>query len=364
MLNFENREIFLSLIRLGIGNNSSGYWGGRKESGQIDWKALETLAVQHGLSAVLVDGVERLPEGQRPPKPVLLQWIGETLQSYEYRYELYRRSIAELAGFYNEHGIKMMLLKGLACGMNWPKPEHRPCGDIDIWLFGQQSEADEIIAKEKSIKVDKSEHHHTVFYWRDFMVENHYDFINVHHHKSNAEFERILKNLGQDDRYSVELNGEKMYLPSPDLHALFLLKHLMMHFAAEGITLRQLVDWGLFVNAHGKDVDWKMVLDVLERFGMKDMFNILNAICVEDIGFDAKIFPQVQFTPVLKDKVLNEILSPEFSNQTPHGLLKRIPFKLRRWKGNAWKHELCYKESLWSAFWTGIWNHLLKPASI
>ncbi|MBQ7142344.1 MAG: hypothetical protein IJR84_04685 [Bacteroidaceae bacterium] len=64
---------------------------------QIDWDAMEDLAAEQGLSAIVVDGLEKLPIEQKPPKPVLLQWIGETLQGYEYRYELYCRTIAEMA---------------------------------------------------------------------------------------------------------------------------------------------------------------------------------------------------------------------------------------------------------------------------
>ena len=61
--------------------------------------------------------------------------------------------------------------------------------------------------------IDSSHHHHTVFYWRDFMVENHYDFVNIHSHKSNRKIETILKKLGQDESHSVEVYGEKVYLP-------------------------------------------------------------------------------------------------------------------------------------------------------
>lgn len=50
--------------------------------------------------------------------------------------KVYLQAVASLAGFYNAHGYKMMVLKGYACSLNWPRPEHRPCGDIDIWLFG------------------------------------------------------------------------------------------------------------------------------------------------------------------------------------------------------------------------------------
>ena len=74
-------------------------------------------------------------------------------------------------------------------------------------------------------------------------MENHYDFIEVHHHRSSPALEAILKAQGQDDTYFVELNGERVYVPSPNLHALFLLRHMMEHFASTDITLRQLLDW-------------------------------------------------------------------------------------------------------------------------
>lgn len=149
-----------------------------------------------------------------------------------------------------------MILKGYACSLKWPKPEHRPCGDIDIWLFGKQKKADELIAKEKGIKVDTSHHHHTVFFWRDFMVENHYDFVNVHGLKSSAQLEKIFKALGEDNSHFVDVYGEKVYLPSPNLHAIFLIRHMVSHFAAAEITLRQVLDWGFFVEKHTKEIDW------------------------------------------------------------------------------------------------------------
>lgn len=353
-------RLFLSLIRLGIGNSI----GNINIPISIDWRAMEELASNQGLFAVLVDGIEKIPEGHRPSKPVLLQWIGETLQGYEYRFELYQRTIAELSAWYNNHHYKMMVLKGLACSLDWPKPEHRPCGDIDIWLFGQQKEADAKFAKEKSIEIDKSHHHHTVFYWRDFMVENHYDFINIHHHKSNTALDRVLKELAADDTHYIETFGEKVYVPSPNFHAFFLLRHAMNHFASSEITLRQILDWGFFVKAHGKDVDWDYLVSLFESFGMIQMFNIFNAICVEDLGFDSSFFPSVQFEPSLKDKVFNEVIKPSNCGKEPHGLILRVWFKYRRWMANSWKHKLCYQESMWSAFWSGVWSHLLKPSSI
>lgn len=353
-----SKNTFLSLVRLGIGHRAEAL------SGPVDWNEVQALAEKQGLAAVLVDGIEKLPDSQRPPKDLLLQWIGEVLQNYEYRYELYRRAIAELAGFYREHGLKMMVLKGYACSLDWPKPEHRPCGDIDIWQFGKQKEADRLIAREKGIKVDTSHHHHTVFNWRDFMVENHYDFVNVHGHKSSTELEKVFKELGANDSHFVDVYGEKVYIPSPNLHALFLIRHMVSHFAAAEVSLRQVLDWAFFVEKHTKEIDWEWLLGILDKYHMRDFFNLINAICVDDLGFGADIFPIVHFLLELKERVLEDILDPAYGAKEPSSFVPRIIYKYRRWQGNAWKQKLCYSESRWESFWKGLWAHILKPSSL
>lgn len=354
-----NQITFLQLVRLGIGHRTDNLI-----PDQIDWSAIQALADRQGLSAIVLDGIETLSDGKRPSQGLLLEWIGEVLQAYEYRYNAYRKAIVEMAAFYREHGLKMMVIKGYACGINWPKSEHRPYGDIDIWLFGKQREADVVLAKEKGIKVDCSHQHHTAFYWRDFMVENHYDFNNVHHHKSSMKLEKIFKELGIDDSNSVEVDGEKVYLPSPNLHTLFLLKHSMTDFAAFYVNLRQVLDWGFHVERYHNEIDWVWLKKVIEEYHMTEFFNTINAICVDDLGFNSDIFPCVQFNPMLKDKVLEDIFEPKFTREEPRLFIPRLVYKFRRWKGNAWKHQMCYNESMWSAFLSGMKNHLLKPSSI
>lgn len=360
MLESKVYQEFFALIRVGIGKAKT------VTLSNADWRAIRTIAEQQGLYAIVLDGIEKLPEDIRPKQEQLLEWIGEVLQIYEYCYDAYKKAITEMAGFYNSHGFKMMILKGYACSLDWPKPEHRPCGDIDIWQFGDYQRADSCVAKEKKVEIDSSHHHHTVFNWSEFTVENHFDFVNVHANRSNAQLEMIFKELGKDDAHSIELYGEKVYLPSPNLHALFLLRHALIEFAATGLNLRQLLDWAFFWEKHGKEVDVKWLCNLIEKYQMTAFFNIINAICVEELGFQSTIFPSVQYIPRLKDRVLKEILEPEFDRKKAHdeNLFKRIWFKYRRWRGGAWKRELCFKESSLESFIWGVKSHLLKPASI
>lgn len=296
------RDTFLQLIRLGIGTSKDA-----KISKNINWIEIKALAERQGLSAVVLDGIDKantnFVDGTSSPSQVMkLEWIGEVMQNYEARYTQYENAIASLASFYNTHGFKMMVLKGYTCSLDWPKPKHRPCGDIDIWQFGKQKEADSIlkgliVQKFKEFNIDDSHEHHTVFIWDGFMVENHYDFIDTHHRASSSELEKIFKELGSDDTNSVDVKGEKVYVPSQNLHALFLLRHMMEHFASEVITIRHLLDWGFYVEGHTKEIEWAWLESVLGNFGMTPAYEIFNAICVEDLGFSSESFPNVQCLP-------------------------------------------------------------------
>ena len=389
-------EDFLQLLRIGIG---TGTVKGLQLTviGSKSLMEIKDLADAHGLSAVVLDGIEKTPKlGDTLPLEQKLEWIGEVLQNYEQRYSAYEKAIRDLAGFYNQHGFKMMVIKGYGLSWNYPKPSHRPCGDIDVWLFGQQREADAALGSWFKVhgsnqKVDTSHHHHTVFEWEGFTVENHYDFMNVHYGHRSKELEKIFKELGDASHIndndnnqelensrisstsknangtkipSVEVKGENVYLPSANLHALFLLRHSLQDFAAAVLTLRQVLDWALFVEKHTKEIDWVWLTGIIKEYKMTDFFNCLNAICVGDLGFDVKIFPNVQFDPFLKEKVLDDIISPAYKRQSPRGFLKGMIYKYRRWQGNAWKQELCYNESRWEMFWSGMWNHLLKPKTL
>ena len=399
---------FLQLVKLGIGHRAGAL------SANPDWEAIYAQSLKHALPAVLVDGVNALRchaentenaentsntdcthctdvclsaphtsaiihQPSLPPKELMLQWIGETLQSFEMPRKIYLQAVASLAGFYNAHGYRMMVLKGYACSLNWPRPEHRPCGDIDIWLFGQQKEADAAMEKTIGIKVDTSHHHHTVFSWGGFIVENHYDFVNVHSYRSSRRMESLFKELGGGEQEGqayfsqkaqkghgfthqpVELMGERLWLPSPNLHALFLLRHLGAHFAAIDISLRQLLDWAFFAEKHTAEVDWEWLQGVLEEYGMSQFFHCVNAICVEDLGFAEEMFSKGDFDPLLKQRILTDILAPEYPREEPAAFIPKLTYKYRRWQGNAWKQRLVYDDNRFVSFWTGLGEHIFRP---
>ncbi len=284
-----------------------------------------------------------------------------------------------MAHFFASYGIRLMILKGYGLSLNYPIPEHRPCGDIDIWLFGVeidstgkshivnvQTKADDLLRNELKIKIDEDEHHHTVFYFDGAMVENHYDFLNVHAHASNRVIEKRLQSLVRGRMESIVVDGETVYLPSADFNALFLLRHAAAHFAAENIGLRHLLDWKYFVERNSASVDWVSLETFAKELNMHKFLHCLNGICIDYLGMSNDLLPLFKRDVDLEKRVLAEIFEPEFSEAKPQnaGILRSLSYKFRRWWANRWKHRIVYREGLVSTFFVQLRSHLMKPKSL
>ena len=116
----------------------------------INWPAIFHISKRQGVSALLLDAIEKLPSEQRPPKALLLQWIGHAAM-IERMYAKHEQQITSLAQVLKQRNIPMLLLKGYGCSLCYPRPKHRPTGDIDIYLFDKQNEVDTFVEEELEI---------------------------------------------------------------------------------------------------------------------------------------------------------------------------------------------------------------------
>ena len=357
------KETFLlSLIRLAIVDRQNNDGGDDHCSIGVDWSGVCTSAIRQGVCALVLDAIGQLPAAGRPPKHVLLPWIGRTAMM-ERMYAQHSEHVASLAAFYAQYGIRMLLLKGYGCSLCWPIPEHRPTGDIDIYLFGQHDEADVLVERELGIKVHREYHKHSTFEYNGVEVENHAKFIDDVSHKSNIRFERTLMSLLREEEcVASPLNN--VLLPSPTFNALFLLRHTGEHFASCEITLRHVLDVGTFFQTYHSDIDWAKVMAVYEQERMTRFFNGIATICVEYLGMQASCFASADgryayhHDKPLADRILIDIFERKdtlpmstVGIDTMGKKLKYAVAKSRRWWRNRWKYRLVYNENLAESFW-------------
>lgn len=359
----QSERIVLELVR-------SGLWG-RKADERLfagttaeEWSEALRLSGRQGVLAIAYDGLNALPRDAQPPKELLLRWavnVDRIERDFDKRADTARR----LAEFFAARGIPMMQLKGAGLASLYPVPCHRPCGDIDIWLFGHQREADEALRRDLGIEVSDDMHHHTICSVDGVLVENHFDFLNCWSHRSNREVERELRRFAEEPCGELQAGDTTILLPSPNLNALFLMRHMAIHFAAVEIGLRHMVDWAVFLAHHGREVDWEQISRIFREQNMERFADAATGIAVDVLGMDPAAAPLLRRDPELEEQVLRETLTPAFSEKKQHtDIWRSTSFKIRRWWANRWKHRLVYRDSLADSFLWLCWAHIIKPKTI
>ena len=376
-----NEKLLLNLIKMALGKSAECAL-----PDALEWSTLFGLSVKQCVPSVVLDGLNKsLVSAALPGKGVAqtdkLKWLGMLL-NMERQYAIHESVVAALAAVYQSAGYRMMLLKGYGLSKYWPIPNHRPTGDIDIYLMYMDSDgkdkcqpawkrADLMMKEKLGVEIDNSHHHHSVFTYKGIMVENHYDFINVHSHRSNQWIENEFKTLALtgSEGYTFD-NGAKLLFPSPLLNCLFVARHNACHFAAEHLNLRQLLDWALFVEKRNEDMDWDYFWSTAKKMGMEKFVLCMAFIAIEQLSFEKSIFhipdEYMDFQKCehdLIDKVFDDILHPTDEGNDGKGLVYVVRrFKL--WKRNLWKHRIVYSDSVVSTFYAQIKSHLMKPTTI
>lgn len=327
-----------------------------------EWDELLRFAQQHNVLPLLCDGIASQRK-QIPPK-AFSKLVGMTVVG-EDKYAERVDVIKSLAKLFAQHNIPLMVLKGYGVSLYYPQPNHRVFSDVDTYNFGKLEEADKVLGEQLGVEIDVDVHHHTTCVYRGVLIENHYDFVNTSAHNSNARFEKILK-AEVEKKYKVHKIGEEeILLPSSMFNALFLMRHMALHYAAERVSVRHLCDWKQFVEAEGNNIDWQRVQTISKQFNMNRFADAISAICIDHLGLDARLVPNIERNAKLEERIFNDILYAEFDEERPNGgLFKIVWWKTRRFFANSWKHKLIYNESVLRTFVQSSHSHLLKPKTI
>lgn len=368
-------EALFAILRFALGTQQYGDAEQLCTLSMDEWQAIYELAGKQNVLAIAYDGLNNFIQNAPIPglssknadedcwSDFVMDWCGNVFYQ-EQLYHSYAQSVSDLAAFYNQHGLQMMILKGWGCSLLWPTPNHRPMGDIDIWLFGKQSLGDELIREKLHINPKKSSHH-TIFFIGEHEVENHITLFENDCHDSSTSEAIIRGHIDNEKPIKACIgNGIEILLPSPNTNAYFLMRHMSGHFATESINLRHVLDWATFIKQYSTEIDWPQFQDECEKVNMHIFSDCINDICISELGLPKALFPMRGKCPHIRERVLADILSPEFQKKAPplnNHFFHYCFVKARRNLACRWKYKITFRENFWRIFIRFCINRIKHP---
>lgn len=352
-------KVLFRLLRIAIGSEEAAPLSAEET---VSWQELYALARKQGVLALAFDGLMKLFEqdgefAKSFPQPLKLQWINAVF-SIERRYDHSLEVCAELAERWSDEGIETLCLKGLAFSAYYPQPNHRECGDFDCYLFDDYAKGN-AIARDLGAKVDESMYKHSEMLYRKVMVENHRFIVAVRGGKKVKQLQQLLDDIARNE-VRESLFGTKILSPSPMFNALFLNYHALTHFLSEGIRLRHIVDWALFLRAEQEHLDWNRFYALCEEYGMRAFVDCMTAMAVEVCGVE--LIEGVVATSPYAERVLDSVLHEDtavFSQNV--GAWRKRMLLVRNLLASRWKYEAFADRGILLQFITLVWGYLTHP---
>ena len=274
MIMTEMQELFFELLMV--------YTGAKDSLSSIytdeQWNDALALAQEQSIEGVLLSAIEVLPDKQRPPKMVLLQWIG-SVQMLEANSIKIAQASETVIKYFRENGFACNILKGSAVARYYPQPERRQSGDVDVWVDGGREKIYDFASKfDKYGRLYGVNYHHIHFH----LIED----VHIEVHIWPSFLSSPLRNLRLHKFCNLHRPAMDTDKPSLGFDGVFILLHCYRHMCGHGLGLRQIMDY-FYVLKRGFNIGEKAdTVYWISKLGMRRFTSGLMWVLQKDFGLE------------------------------------------------------------------------------
>ncbi len=351
-------NLFLELIKVSIGVKNKLSRSLTSE----DLEVLYLMAEKQSILGVCYVGIERLVKQQQVPlTDLVIDWYGQA-ERIKTRNGQVNEQCSNLQSKLKHDGLKACILKGQGVAQSYDTNLRnlRQSGDIDVWIQGGYNVVCNYVQNTNpNLELAYHRFHYDCFENTEVELHQHPSLMNNPYH--NWTLQKWFEKFKEET--FIWLEELKFYTPSSEFNKVFLLCHLYRHFIAEGVGLRQLMDYYFVLKNSGQEED-ELVIPIIKKLGMSRftravMWIMKELFCIEP----SKLF----FEPNEKEGqyLLSEVLTGgnfgKFDQRYDH--TGRFALQIQNIRHSA--HLVLHypSEVLWSPAWL-IWHFFWKKIKV
>ena len=282
-----NTQAFLTLVRAGLWEQDVRLL----PYGDIKWQEVYRLATEQSVLGLVLAGLEH--SDIKPPKELLLQWIGE-VQQIEQRNKAMNAFIADIIEKLRKENIYTLLVKGQGIAQCYEKPLWRSSGDVDFILSDSNYEKAKnfLIPQASSVEIEGVVAKHLGMKIDSWEVELHGTMRSNCLAKMDKEIDAVLYDVFYGGNVKSWMNGStQVFLPRADEDVFMVFTHILKHFFHGGVGLRQICDWCRLLWVSRGRLNVSLLEKRLTRAGIITEWETFAFLSVNHLGMSVAAMP-------------------------------------------------------------------------
>lgn len=285
-----------------------------------------------------------------------------------------------LVRLFEANNIQFVIIKGAAAAINYPKPYLRTMGDIDILVpqnyFVNAMELLESNGYEYLHGKNENDNHNDGVREIEYLKNG----IDIELHKSfsspGVDVDDILEEAISRREYRI-LNGFRFPILPEVENGLVLIGHINQHIKNNGLGLRQIVDWEMYLHSITNHDEWEEdFVALLGRVGLLTLAAYVTRMCNIYLGLPESF----SFISGVNDDIAEELLEVILTDgnfgrreMTPHSsdekCMRGAIYNIRRYGVlnyftevgiRAWRHNNEKSAIKPVAFFYGLFRQIRK----
>lgn len=292
---FKTRDLFFALLR-------NALWQSKEqlpnELSSTQAEKLYKAAEQQTVSALIADALIR--NDIRMPKMQVLKACSILNQIQQNNILLNKA----LTSFTFLPLPKYIVVKGQTLGSLYPNPLLRTPGDIDFLVYDYNQTKKALEQKWQIELPERLIEKEYAFTYHDVTYELHTKLISF----GSIRHQRYWESLMNHSHSEVTIDEVRIPTLEPTVNAVYLFTHLFFHFIHEGIGLRQVCDWTLFLHHQNSSIDWEKLEIIINRLGITNAFRAFLCIAKNHLGLKKSPIKTSDKDDKISDLILAKIL--------------------------------------------------------
>ncbi len=211
----------------------------------------------------------------------------------------------------SDNNIPYVILKGVASASYYKEPMLRMMGDVDVLVRPDDiAKADKLLKSIGFVTTDNidGDDMHIGYKRKDgISCELHRRINGVPNNDTGNIINKYIADIFEKS-VEYKTSSGSCLVPSKFHHGIILLLHTASHLTSEGVGLRHLCDWAVFVNGFSYNEFILLFEKPLKEMGMLRFAQLLTLCCVKYLGCDTKEWAG-EADDALLDGIVTDILN-------------------------------------------------------